>query len=76
MKLNDKQIAYAAVRERPYKLFDEGGLYLEIRPNGSKWWRFRYTLLGKEKRISMGVYPEVSLKEARQRRDKAREQLF
>ncbi len=76
MKLNDKQIAHAAARERPYKLFDENGLYLEIRPNGSKWWRFRYTLLGKEKRISMGVYPEVSLKEARQRRDKAREQLF
>jgi len=56
-------------------MFDGGGLYLEISPNGGKWWRFKYRFAGKEKRISLGVYPDVSLKDARSRRDEQRRLL-
>jgi hypothetical protein len=53
-------------------LFDGRGLYLEIAPTGSRWWRFKYRFAGKEKRISIGVYPDVGLKKARDRRDEMR----
>jgi Arm DNA-binding domain len=53
-------------------LFDGRGLYLEIAPTGSRWWRFKYRFAGKEKRISLGVYPDVGLKKARDRRDEMR----
>ncbi|XOD02626.1 tyrosine-type recombinase/integrase [Burkholderia sp. 22PA0099] len=56
-------------------MFDGGGLYLEISPAGGKWWRLKYRSAGKEKRLSLGVYPEVSLKDARAKRDSARTQL-
>ena len=56
-------------------MFDGGGLYLEISPSGGKWWRLKYRFAGKEKRISLGIYPEVSLKEARGRRDEQRRLL-
>ncbi len=49
-------------------MFDGGGLYLEVAPSGGKWWRLKYRFGGKEKRISLGVYPDVSLKQARRRR--------
>lgn len=49
------------------RLFDGGGLYLEISPSGSKWWRLEYHYIRKEKRLALGAYPEVSLKEARLR---------
>ncbi|EPR30386.1 protein of unknown function DUF4102 [Alkalidesulfovibrio alkalitolerans DSM 16529] len=54
------------------RLFDERGLYLEISPAGGKWWRFKYRFEGREKRLSLGVYPEVPLAEAREKRDVAR----
>ena len=54
------------------RLFDGRGLYLEIAPTGSRWWRFKYRFAGKEKRISLGVYPDVGLKKARDRRDEMR----
>ena len=57
------------------KLFDGLGMYLEVSPSGRKWWRLKYRFAGKEKRLSLGVYPEVSLKEARERRDAARRLL-
>ena len=57
---------------KPYKMGDMAGLYLEVAPAGGKWWRFKYRFDGKEKRMSLGVYPDVSLKDARQRRDEAR----
>jgi hypothetical protein len=57
------------------RLFDGGGLYLEVSPNGGKWWRFKYRFAGKEKRISLGVFPDVSLKDARERKDEARRLL-
>ena len=53
--------------------FDGAGLYLEIAPSGGKWWRLKYRHGGKEKRISLGVYPEVTLKKARLKRDEARQ---
>lgn len=61
--------------DKPYKMGDTGGLYLEVAPSGGKWWRLKYRFDGKEKRLSLGVYPDVSLKDARQRRDDARKLL-
>ena len=57
------------------KLFDERGLYLEVSPSGGRWWRLKYRYEGKEKRLSLGVFPDVSLKDARDRRDAARKLL-
>lgn len=57
---------------KPYKLADEKGLYLLVMPNGAKYWRLKYRFGGKEKVLALGVYPEVSLKEAREKRDEAR----
>jgi len=54
---------------KPYKLYDSGGLYLEVSPRGGKWWRWKYRFQGKEKRLSLGVFPKVSLLEARSKRD-------
>ncbi|MGN6376437.1 MAG: tyrosine-type recombinase/integrase [Sphingomonas sp.] len=75
MALKDLEIRALRPRERIYKLTDERGLYIEVRPNGSKLWRFKYSYLGKDKRIAFGSYPEVSLAEARQKRDEARQQV-
>jgi len=68
--LTDKEIKNAKPREKEYKLFDGGGLYLSIEPNGSKGWRLKYLIEGKEKRISLGVYDTVTLSEARGERDR------
>lgn len=72
MPLNDTQIKNAKAKAKPYKLTDGNGLNLLVQPNGSKWWRLRYRVDGKEKMLSLGVYPDVSLKKARERRDEAR----
>lgn len=73
--LTEVQIRNAKPCEKPIRLFDGYGMYLEVMPSGSKWWRQKYRYAGKEKRISLGVYPEVSLKGARARRDDARRVL-
>ncbi len=75
MPLTATAIRKAKPREKPRKLYDSRGLYLEIAPRGTKAWRFKYRFAGKEKRISMGIFPEVSLKLARERRDEARKLL-
>lgn len=72
MPLTDTAIRTAKANARTQRFFDSGGLYLEIAPTGGKWWRFKYRFEGKEKRISFGVYPEVGLKRAREKRDEAR----
>nr|WP_249190529.1 integrase arm-type DNA-binding domain-containing protein [Burkholderia sp. AU32357] len=73
--LTDTAIRNAKPADKPVRLFDGGGLYLEIAPSGGKWWRLKYRFGGKEKRYSLGVYPEVSLAAARKKRDEAREKL-
>lgn len=72
---HDAAVRNAKPREKPYKISDFSGLYLQVQPNGSKLWRLKYRMLGKEKKLAIGPYPEISLSEARRRRDKAREQL-
>ena len=72
MSLTDTLIRNAKPGTKPIKLFDERGLFLLVTPTGGKWWRFRYMFDGKEKLLSLGVYPDVSLKDARERRDEAR----
>lgn len=71
-KLTDTAIRRAAPGDRARKLADGGGLYIEIQPNGARWWRLKYRHGGREKRLSLGVYPAVGLAEARRRRDEAR----
>jgi len=73
--LTDAAIRNAKPAAKPVRLFDGGGLYLEVAPSGGKWWRFKYRFGGKEKRFSFGVYPDVSLKDAREKRDAARKLL-
>lgn len=75
MKLTNTSIKNAKPREKSYRLFDGGGLYLEVAPKGGKWWRLKYRFAGKEKRLSLGTYPDVSLKAARERRDEARKRI-
>ena len=75
MPLTDTAIRAAKSAAKPVKLSDEKGLYLEVAPTGGKWWRLKYRFGGKEKRISLGVYPDVGLKLARERRDEARRLL-
>lgn len=70
--LTEKAILAAKPRDKAYKLPDTGGLVLLVTPEGGLWWRFRYRHGGKEKMISLGVYPHVKLKEARAKRDEAR----
>ena len=72
MPLTDTAIRNAKPRVTPYRLADERGMYLEVAPAGGKWWRLKYRIGGKEKRLSLGVYPDVSLAVARERRDAAR----
>ena len=73
--LNDVQVRKAAPSAKPVRMFDGGGLYLEVRPAGGKWWRFKFRFGGKEKLLALGTYPDVSLKQARDRRDTARKHL-
>ena len=75
MALTDTAIRNAKPGEKTVKMFDERGLYLEVSASGGKWWRLKYRFDGKEKRLSLGVYPDVSLKDARERRDAARKLL-
>ncbi|MFC1665529.1 tyrosine-type recombinase/integrase [Pseudomonadota bacterium] len=75
MSLTDTGIRNAKPREKQHKLYDAQGLYLLITPNGGKWWRHKYRVAGKEKLLSLGTYPEVSLKLAREKRDEHRRLL-
>lgn len=75
MKLNARQVDAAKPREKAYKLADGAGLYLEVVPSGSRYWRMKYRFNGKEKRMAFGVYPTVSLAQARALRDEAKKKL-
>lgn len=71
-KLTDVAIRKAKPGEKARKLADGGGMYLELHPNGGKYWRLKYRIAGREKRLALGVYPDVSLADARRLRDHAR----
>jgi integrase len=75
MPLTDTAVRRAGAKKKPYKLFDSGGLFLIVTPKGGKWWRFKYRFHNKEKSLSLGTYPDVSLKKARERRDEERKKL-
>lgn len=70
--ISDALLRAAKPKDKPYKLAVGYGLYLEVKPNGSKLWRWKYRLLGKENRVALGAYPVLSLKEARNDADAAR----
>lgn len=73
--LTDLQVSKAKPGEKPKSLFDGGGLYLLITPQGGKLWRFKYRFGGKEKLLSLGKYPDISLAEARNKRHEARNKV-
>jgi integrase len=75
MSLSDAKVRNAKPQIRPYKIADGDGLFLVIMPSGSKYWRLRYFIAGKEKLLALGVYPEISLGDARDRRTQARKLL-
>ena len=75
MSLTDAAIKAAKAGEKPRRLADSQGLYLEVAPSGGKWWRWKYRFDGKEKRLALGTYPTVSLTAARKDRDAARDLL-
>lgn len=72
MALTDTALRNAKPTDKAYKLYDEKGLYLIVNPNGGKWWRLKYRFNDKEKTLSVGIYPEISLASARAKRDEAR----
>jgi len=74
MALTDTACRAAKPKEKPYKLSGAKGLYLEVMPHGSKLWRMKYRYADKEKRLAFGIYPEVSLKEVRDKCDEAHKQ--
>jgi len=73
--LREIAVKNAKPERKAYRLFDERGLYLEVSPKGSKYWRFKYRFAGKEKRLAFGVYPDVGLADARKKREAARNEL-
>jgi len=73
--LTDTAIRKAKPTDKPQRMFDGGGLYLEVSPAGGKWWRLKYRVNGKEKRLSLGTYPDTGLADARDKRDAARKLL-
>ena len=75
MPISDTAARNAKPESKPKKLFDSGGLFLLVQPTGGKLWRLKYRIDGKEKLLALGAYPDVSLKDARKRRDEARNLL-
>lgn len=75
MTLTARQVETAKPKEKSYKLFDGGGLYLEVTAKGSRYWRMKYRFGGKEKRLAFGVFPTVTLAEAREMRNQAKKVL-
>lgn len=68
MPLTDIAVRRAASRERAYRLTDGGGMYLEIAPSGGKYWRLKYRFRGRDRRLALGVYPDVSRARSEARR--------
>ncbi|WP_258187925.1 tyrosine-type recombinase/integrase [Trinickia symbiotica] len=75
MPLTDLEVRRAAPREKKYRISDGRGMYFEITPGGGKYWRLKYRFNDREKRLALGVYPDVTLAHARRKRDEARAML-
>ncbi len=75
MALTDIKVRTAKPTDKQYKLIDGSGMHLLVHPNGSKYWRLQYRYDGKQKILALGVYPEITLADARARRDEARKLL-
>ena len=75
MPLSDKKVSHAKAKAKPYKLYDEDGLYLAVQPTGSKLWRLKYYYGCRESVFSIGKYPIVSLAEAREQQCEAKKLL-
>ena len=75
MAVTDTTFRNAKPRAKPYKIYAGDGLFMLISPQGGKWWRFKYRVGGKEKKISLGIYPEIGLKMARERCAQARRDM-
>lgn len=75
MPLSEHNIDAAAPRARPYKMADGGGMYIQVMPTGAKYWHLKYRVGGREKKISFGVYPDVTIAEARSHLAQARQLL-
>lgn len=75
MPLTAVDVKNAKPQDKPYRLADEKGLYLEVTPSGGRYWRLKYRIQGKEKRLALGVFPDISLAQARAGRDDARKQI-
>jgi hypothetical protein len=73
--LTETKIKNTKPKERMYRLADGDGLFFQVSPKGGKYWRFRYLYLGKEKMLALGTYPEVSLANARDKRNAARKDV-
>ena len=67
MSLSDSAIRNAKPTNKVFKMYDQQGLFIQITPSGGKWWRFKFRFNGKENLLSLGTYPEVSLKTAREK---------
>ena len=74
-RLTPQRLRHVEARARPYRLCDAKGLALQILPNGTKAWRFRYRIDRREKMISLGLYPAVPIEAARRLRDEARDSV-
>ena len=70
--LSDTQVRNAKPGDKPIRLYDDRGLYLEVSPKGGKWWRLKYSFEGKARLLSLGTYPDTGLKAVREKRDQAR----
>lgn len=75
MPLSNTALRAAKPKKKTYLMTDGEGMYLEITPSGGKWWRFKYRFDDTQKRISLGTYPDIGLKEAREKRQEARRLL-
>jgi hypothetical protein len=75
VKLTDAKVKNAKPADRPHRISDGGGMFLEVTPSGAKYWRLAYRFNGKQKLLALGVYPDVGLAAARAKRDEARRQL-
>lgn len=73
MKLTAAAVKNAKADAKPMKMFDGGGMYLFVKPNGSKYWRIDFRVNGKYKTLGLGIYPDVSLADARARREQTRQ---